>query len=634
MTARAVARETKVPSGTIARPLAAHVKSEAEDSLSAASQKASIAALPGTREAEREADTVASRATASERERSRDQQPRFDFSSVRVHDNALSPSESRAVNASAIAIGRDIYFAEGRFAPNTPAGRSLLAHELTHVVQQARSGINLPQRKTPDEEIDEDLKKQVGSNTQALDPNNEEYARTLQQLGFNLTHDQQMALLTKPAKAAEVAAWELRFKKAGILADRILKAGTKVTDKDSRASNIAQDLADAGFFDKAMEIAGKITDDQKKYVYTNVLKQPSAMPAAHAATITQFYAAASKAIADHPVATLLMDHTGDYGKALGTEKLKAVLDVFVTKYGKDPDFVELMSHVFVFNTASRPALASWLTSQGKGDVLYKILRGPFFADEDQDNRVQFEDKSTNPSGVKSLSDADKTWAVAEKQKYLVDRIVTLASAQKITITKPANMQFATIRTWLDANTEKIGQALSAGSADDAAQMYRDMADAFFWHIPPNGADVKPDLKGKVGKLQEGDPQKSRLKSDCDVLASYAMRLLTSSGLTPVGYMAIKPPPGRDGHAMALMMKGTTYYAVSNKTIEKIDPAKAKTLNDALRALRDYGIDEAYGDPKPDAYEVYWSTSANGDLDQKLVDADASLERKDLEPKSP
>ena len=35
-------------------------------------------------------------------------------------------------------------------------------NELTHVVQQAKSGLRLPQRKTPDEEIDEDLKKQVG----------------------------------------------------------------------------------------------------------------------------------------------------------------------------------------------------------------------------------------------------------------------------------------------------------------------------------------------------------------------------------------------------------------------------------------------------------------------------------------
>jgi hypothetical protein len=634
MTGRAApAREPKVPSGTIARPMTAHVKSDAEHALSTAAQSALIAAIPGTRDAEREADKVASKATAAEKERAATQKPRFDFSSVRIHANALSPSESRKANASAIAVGRDIYFAEGRFAPGTREGRSLLAHELVHVVQQTRSGVTLPQRKTPDEEIDEDLKKQVGSDTKSLDPDNEEYARTLQQLGFTLTHDQQNALLTKPTKPAEVAAWELRFKKAGILADRILKAGQRVTDKESRAGMLAQDLADAGFLDKAMEIAGKLSSaEQKDFIYKNVLKQPSGMSVAHATTITGFYAATAKTLADHPVAVALQDRSGDYGKALGDAKLNMVFKMLVIQYEKDPDIIEFMSHVLIFNASSRATLTATLNTLGKNDLLFQVLRGPYFADEDQPERKAFGiNNSTTP---KTLTDADQKWAVGEKQKILIDRVIALAAAQKITISKPANMQFATIRSWLDANTEKIGQALAAGSADAAAQMYRDMADTFFWHVP-TGVDVAPDLQGKVAKLGEGDPQKSRLKSDCDVLASYAMRLLTNSGLTPVGYMAIKPPPGRDGHAMALMKKGTVYYAISNKTIEKLDPTKTAKLDDALVTLRDYGLDEAYATPHPPTYEVYWQVAGpTGVLDQKLVDADSSLERKDLEPSSP
>lgn len=632
MTGRAPPRETRIPTGSIARPLAAHVKSDAEHSLSIASQTAPIAAVPGTRDAEHEADKLASHANGAERERSVDGKPRFDFSAVRVHANALSPSESRAANASAIAVGRDIYFAEGRFAPSTYEGRSLLAHELTHVVQQARSGINLPQRKTPDEEIDEDLKKQVGSNTKALDPDNEEYARTLQQLGYNLTH-QQVTLLTKPTKPAEVAAWELRFKKAGILADRILKAGAAVTDKETRAGMLAQDLADVGFPDKAMEIAGKLSAaDQKGFIYKNVLKQPSTMSAAHATTITGFYAATATTLADHPVAVALQDKTGDYGKALGNDKLNMVFKMLVAQYEKDPNIIEFMSHVFIFNPSSRATLTATLNALGKNDLLFKVLRGPYFADDDQPDRKAF--GINNTSTPKTLTDADQKWAVGEKQRILIDRVIALAAAQKITMSKPANMQFATIRSWLDANTEKIGQALAAGTADDAAQMYRDMADTFFWHVP-TGVDIKPDLQGKVAKLDEGDPQKSRLKSDCDVLASYAMRLLVSSGLTPVGYMAIKPPPGRDAHAMALVKKGTVYYAVSNKTIEKLDPTKTTKLDDALVALRDYGVKEAYATPHPPTYEVYWQVAGpTGVLDQKLVDADSSLERKDLEPTSP
>jgi hypothetical protein len=623
----AATRDSIVPKGTIARPLAAPVRQDAERDFTNVSENSRISAVPGTRAAEQEADTVANRTLTS---RKSETEPRFDFSAIRIHANALSPSESRAANASAIAHGGDIYFAEGRFAPSTTQGRSLLAHELTHVVQQAKSGVTLPQRKTPDEEIDDDLKTQVGSNAKALDPNNEEYARTLQELGFNLTHDQ-MVLLAKPVKAADVAAWEMKFKKAGILADRILTAGPNVTDKDTRAGMLAQDLADVGFVDKAMEIAAKLSaSDQKGFVYTNVMKQPGVMSVAHLQTITSFHNAKAKSLADHPVAVALKDFTGDYGKALGDDKLNMAFKLLVAQYDKDPDIMEWVSHVLVFNASARAKLSATMKTIGETNLLFKVLRGPYFADDDQPDQKVFQIKNTTTN--KTLGDPDQKWAVGEKQKILVDRIVALATAQKITIAKPANMQFTTIRTWLDANTENIGKALSAGSADDAAQMYRDMADVFFWHVPTGSPDVKPDLHGKVAKLEAGNPQATRLKSDCDVLASYAMRLLTNSGLTPVGYMAIKPPPGRDGHAMALMQKGTTYYAVSNKTIEKLDPAKTKKIDDALAALRDYGLDEAYADPKPPKYEVYWqATGATGVLDQKLADADSSLERTDLEP---
>lgn len=59
-----------------------------------------------------------------------------DFSGVRIHADARAGESARAVNALAYTVGRDIAFAPGRFAPGTIAGRRLLAHELTHVVQQ------------------------------------------------------------------------------------------------------------------------------------------------------------------------------------------------------------------------------------------------------------------------------------------------------------------------------------------------------------------------------------------------------------------------------------------------------------------------------------------------------------------
>lgn len=65
-------------------------------------------------------------------------EPRFgqDFSRVRVHGDAKAAESAQAVNASAYTVGRDLVFDEGQYAPTTFAGRQLLAHELTHVVQQ------------------------------------------------------------------------------------------------------------------------------------------------------------------------------------------------------------------------------------------------------------------------------------------------------------------------------------------------------------------------------------------------------------------------------------------------------------------------------------------------------------------
>ena len=65
-------------------------------------------------------------------------EPRFghDFSQVRVHTDAKATESARAVNARAFTIGRDVVFGAGRYAPETSKGGGLLAHELTHVVQQ------------------------------------------------------------------------------------------------------------------------------------------------------------------------------------------------------------------------------------------------------------------------------------------------------------------------------------------------------------------------------------------------------------------------------------------------------------------------------------------------------------------
>lgn len=65
-------------------------------------------------------------------------EPRFghDFSQVRVHTDAKAAESARAVNALAYTVGQDVVFGTRQYAPASVEGRQLLAHELTHVVQQ------------------------------------------------------------------------------------------------------------------------------------------------------------------------------------------------------------------------------------------------------------------------------------------------------------------------------------------------------------------------------------------------------------------------------------------------------------------------------------------------------------------
>ncbi|MGC9468216.1 MAG: DUF4157 domain-containing protein [Anaerolineae bacterium] len=59
-----------------------------------------------------------------------------DFSGVRIHADARADALARQLNADAFTTGPDIYFRAGRYQPGTAEGQFLLAHELTHTVQQ------------------------------------------------------------------------------------------------------------------------------------------------------------------------------------------------------------------------------------------------------------------------------------------------------------------------------------------------------------------------------------------------------------------------------------------------------------------------------------------------------------------
>ncbi|WP_077000828.1 DUF4157 domain-containing protein [Variovorax sp. KK3] len=67
-----------------------------------------------------------------------DMEPRFgaDFSAVRMHTGDAAARASRRLNAAAFTVGHEVFFGRNRFAPGSGPGRALIAHELTHTIQQ------------------------------------------------------------------------------------------------------------------------------------------------------------------------------------------------------------------------------------------------------------------------------------------------------------------------------------------------------------------------------------------------------------------------------------------------------------------------------------------------------------------
>jgi hypothetical protein len=73
-----------------------------------------------------------------------------DFSQVRVHAGEQAGQSAKEIDAQAYTVGANIVFAHGQYAPSQPSGRRLIAHELTHVVQQTAGTVppSLVQRKS------------------------------------------------------------------------------------------------------------------------------------------------------------------------------------------------------------------------------------------------------------------------------------------------------------------------------------------------------------------------------------------------------------------------------------------------------------------------------------------------------
>jgi hypothetical protein len=92
---------------------------------------------------EEEANQVAERVSRSIEPQVASSPREYDFSHVRIHTDGRAAASARAVNALAYVVGKHIVFGAGTYSGHTFPGRRLLAHELTHVVQQNRAGMSI-----------------------------------------------------------------------------------------------------------------------------------------------------------------------------------------------------------------------------------------------------------------------------------------------------------------------------------------------------------------------------------------------------------------------------------------------------------------------------------------------------------
>jgi hypothetical protein len=186
-----------------------------------------------------------------------DMEQRFghNFSRVRVHTGAAAEQSARDVNAHAYTVGTEIVFGAYKFAPENQEGRGLLAHELTHVVQQegasalrlfrqpdlAGSGLTLT---TPEPRS---LRGSLDVRNLDADELDLEIERIQQWLNAHLQHSESEHLRSElkrlqSAPKLGTGPFEIRFYQAWSQAEEALRKEVRRRDKESYDSSITRGL--------------------------------------------------------------------------------------------------------------------------------------------------------------------------------------------------------------------------------------------------------------------------------------------------------------------------------------------------------------------------------------------------------
>ena len=562
-----------------------------------------------------------------------------DFSGVRIHTNSAAVQMNQELGAQAFTHGSDVYFNKGKYNTGSKDGNRLLAHELTHVVQQrgrANWGQAFIQRASLEEQLDKELGAWAEKNNKTTDPKNRSYAFDLHEYSLKLIADPSLTgPIKKPKGARKIKKWKIKFQKAQLLAKKILASSKNVEQRETRAAMILKMMAEAGFHGEAVTMSKKLKDiGEVENVYGGVLGNIKAASPQSLETMSKFYLA-HKGNSDNPFIKKMTDTNGAFEKQLNAKQLTAILNPIITKHENADFIIDLLAEVLLHKKSYRKTFSDLMWRQGKGEFLFKILESKYFIEPDYG--------PTTFAGVGELKlEKDMPWVYANKQKFFTGFLVDLGKSTGINIPTPKNLKFKTLRKWLDDHTEKIGQAVAKKHPNDPAEwikIYEQITDIFMYHV--DGRNIRPDLTGKLSKLKPGAPAKKRLQVDCDVLAVYAMRYFFSikdpanskfKAFEPIGYMAIMPQ-GNDGHAVALMRRDGKYHVISNKQVfpKSITEAKKDAKKAAgIIAMREEALD-VY-DPKPDSYEVYYADAGKGGaMPRALARTQQSARRTDLEP---
>ncbi|HEY9670735.1 MAG TPA: DUF4157 domain-containing protein [Waterburya sp.] len=103
-----------------------------------------------------------------------------DFSGVHVHTDSEADTLNQALSARAFTTGQDIFFAQGEYSPGSSSGRELLAHELTHVVQQTGGIHPKLALSEPTDKYEQEADRVAATVTRMLEPNAQEKATVSQ----------------------------------------------------------------------------------------------------------------------------------------------------------------------------------------------------------------------------------------------------------------------------------------------------------------------------------------------------------------------------------------------------------------------------------------------------------------------